>query len=605
MNRSTFCWLLGLACLLIFLGLEPLLSFALFGSDTGEYYWLTAHLIDAGHLAPAAPAYPGWGSAYPSFPGIFLLAAATSGAVGADPFAALVYTIPVVAALSVLPLFLVFRRLFHHDLVALLGAGLAGVSMPRLFVLGHPVPQALGDFFVVAALWMFVEGRTDRRWYVPLALTSAALIVTHHLSSYFLLVTTLGGLLLLELWRPGAWSHRFPTRELLFIGGFGVALMAYWFYYAPALIRALQSSLHANLSALAPVALVGISVAVLVVGVLIHIRRRRTTRWGGPVRWPSDPSTFRDMAMIVGGTVAGLLVLAVVPVPPTDWHVSLAEIAYFLPYFAPFVLAAGAFRLTSLGRLGSYSIAWLGALTASAAVAIGAGLVPGPASELSLILLPSRHMEFLAVPLAFLLAIGVGRWVARAGDRGGRRALVAGGCAVVLLLAANAAIAYPPQAEFDGFQEGLTFPDQALWLWAGVSLAPGTTVASDHRLSSMLFGFDGLRATWDNTPCLFLGSGLNATCGPGGSAIGCGPGPGPPMTAYAELRGSQTPTCPDRPIETVAVDGVMYSGVALNPNAPALPLSAAARQWFHGPPFVAIYEDGPQAVYWVDLDPAP
>ena len=82
--------------------------------------------------------------------------------------------------------------------------------MPRMFSLAHPAPLALGDLFVVAALWMFVEGRRDVRWYFPLALTGGALIVTHHLSTYFFLVSALGSLILLELAVPGRWSRRLP-----------------------------------------------------------------------------------------------------------------------------------------------------------------------------------------------------------------------------------------------------------------------------------------------------------------------------------------------------------------------------------------------------------
>ena len=70
--------LVGLALVLVFLALEPFLSYALFGSDTGEYYTLTASLLSTGHL-PHGAAYGGWGTSYPDFPGIYLLAGAGGG----------------------------------------------------------------------------------------------------------------------------------------------------------------------------------------------------------------------------------------------------------------------------------------------------------------------------------------------------------------------------------------------------------------------------------------------------------------------------------------------------------------------------------------------
>jgi len=82
MRLDTVLFLGGLALLLVFLALEPFLSYALFGSDTGEYYRLTVDLVSTGSI-PHGAAYAGWGSAYPDFPGIYLIAGAGAGALGA------------------------------------------------------------------------------------------------------------------------------------------------------------------------------------------------------------------------------------------------------------------------------------------------------------------------------------------------------------------------------------------------------------------------------------------------------------------------------------------------------------------------------------------
>jgi hypothetical protein len=570
-NRTAFVWLLATACVLVFLALEPLLSFSLFGSDTGEYYVLTATLVSTGHFAAQYPAYQGWGTGYPDFPGMFALTGAVSGALGTNVLSSLIYTVPILGALSVFPVFLLFRRLFQHDLVALLGAAFAGVAMPRMYILAHPAPQALGDLFVMAALWMFVEGRKDRRWYLPLALTSGALIVTHHLSSYFFLLGALGALFLLEMWRPGAWAHRFPARELGFSAAFTVLVLVYWFYYAP---EFLTTSLGLSyFQSIPPPAFVFAGVVVVaVVGFLIYLRRTRSAAHGGHVRFPTDRSALVEIVLIAGGTVAGLAVLLVLPLPPGNQHITAGELLYFAPYYLPLALAAGTRRLLSLSRIGSFAIAWLGVLALSVAVGFA---VP----QIGQVLIPSRHVEFVAIPLGLLLALGLGRWIARAQDRAGRPAVVAGACVAVLLLAANAAIIYPPQSDFGGFQEGLTFQDQALWLWGGIGLPAQAAVASDHRLSSMLFGFDGLAATWSMTPGLFIGTSW--------------------ANASAELHSSKAPT-QDRVIDAVAVDAVMHSGVALNPAYLAFPLSSNATAWLAAPPFVPLYESGQQVVYWVD-----
>src|SRR5580658_2781578 len=269
---SAVVLLAGLSLLLVFLALEPLLSYALFGSDSGEYYRLTTTLLASGHL-PTGGSYTGWGTAYPDFPGMFMVAGGASGALGISAYSALTILVPVVAVLSVLPLFLLFRRLYPNDTVALLGAAIASIAMPRLFSIAHPAPLAIGDFLCVAALWMFVESRLDRRWYVPLALTSGALILTHHLSSYFFVVSALGGLVLLELWRPGLWSRRFPTRELVFVAVFATTTFVYWFYgttsfVSKVILYSLPYPAYVGFAAFEAAALVGVVLA----GILVHWR---------------------------------------------------------------------------------------------------------------------------------------------------------------------------------------------------------------------------------------------------------------------------------------------------------------------------------------------
>ncbi|MFZ0892372.1 MAG: hypothetical protein WB778_07095 [Thermoplasmata archaeon] len=578
MSRATFLWLFSLAFFLVFLALQPLFSYALFGSDTGEYYRLTAVLLSTGHL-PHGGGYLGWGAAYPDFPGILLLSGAAAGAYGTDALTALIVVIPVVAVLSVFPLFLLFRRLFPQDTIALLAAAISSLAMPRLFSIAHPAPLSIGDFLVVAALWMLVEGRRDLRWYVPLSLTSAALIVTHHLSSYFFVVSALGGILLLELWRPGLWSRRYPRRELAFLAAFLTGLFLFWFYGTTTFVsKVIIPGVHTSTG----VGFAGFEAAglalIALVGGLIALRRQsgRTDRpW---VRLPTDRSVLRDAVLIAAAVFGGVLAVVFIPIPGTSQTTTVAAILFFAPILALSLFGAGSRRVLTPARMAPFSLTWLGALGFSALgwLIISTYLANANFSQ---IVPAARHVEYLFLPLGLLFAVGIGRLVARAGDRYGRRAIVVGAVAVVLLLGANAAIVYPPQNDFGGFQEGLTVQDAALWMWVGIDVPSHAAVASDHRLSSMIFGFDGNNATWDSTPALFTGSNWTA--------------------AAAELRGSPSPSV-IHPISYVAVDAVMYAGVALNPTGAAPPLSAAAIAWLSSAPFVLIYENAQQAIYLVD-----
>ncbi|MGI0055286.1 MAG: hypothetical protein ACREBZ_06200 [Thermoplasmata archaeon] len=577
--RPEILLLLGaLALVVVFLSLEPYLSFSLFGSDSGEYYALTSALVHTGHL-PTGGSYLGWGTAYPDFPGIFLLAGASSEAMGLSTFDGLTIVIPVVAALSFLPIFLLFRRIFPHDGIALLGAAFASVFMPRVFSIAHPAPLALGDFLCVAAIWMFVESRRDVRWYLPLSLTGTALIFTHHLSTFFFLLSALGALLLLELWRPGLWSRRFPTRELVFIAGMSTATLAYWFYGTSSFVSTvIAPGLGTNtLAGFAPLE-IAVVLAVVVAGVLISVRRRRfrpRSRWVGI---PSDRSLMRDLVLLFVLIFGGISIVLFVPLPGTGQLTTPAAILWFSPVFVVGILCSGSRRTPTISRLGPLSLTWVGALGIGAALTLLATYLASSTAIVEAIP-ASRFVEYLLIPIGLLAAIGIGRMIARVGRQRGHRAFTAACIGALVLVAANAAIVYPPQAYFGGFQEGYTVADSGLWMWTGIGVPANATIASDHRLSSAVFGFDGNPATWDSTPALFTGSNWSA--------------------AQAELVSSGAPHTPHA-IDYVIVDSVMYTGVALNPADAAQPLSAAAIAWFTQLPFVPVYENGPNVIYVVD-----
>jgi hypothetical protein len=572
-DRADLAWLGSALLLAVFVVLDPLLSYPIFGSDTGEYYRLTAALLTSGHL-PSASAYAGWGFAYSEFPGLFVMSAATAGATGASALAALQLVAPVLGALSIVPLFLLFRRLWPNDTVAILGAALATVFIPRMFSLAHPAPLALGDFLVVGGLWMFFEGRRDARWYVPLTIVAAALIVTHHLSSYFFAVSAVGLVIVTELAWPRRWSVRFPDRELVFVGAFLLCAFAFWF--SNQAFASIVSQKIGPVALTLPLVEGGTIAATVLAGLLVAWRRRGGERRRFRAKFPSDASVLRDALILLVGTYGGIAILLVHPLPGTTQQTTVLALLFFSPILVAIVFTSGTRRLLSMSRTGPIALTWVAAVGISAIVALAAGFET---------ISPERHAEYLVIPLGLIVAVGLGRLVGRIGDRCGRPAAIAAGLAVVLLLSANAAIANPPPAVFDGFQEGLTNGDAAVWMWTGVAVPAGDAVATDHRLSSMVFGFDGNPATWQSTPGLFVDSNWSLALG----ELECSPAPHSP---YVD------------PISLVIVDGTMRStGVALDPSTAALPMTAAAVAWFGAPPFVPVYENGGTTAYWVDLGP--
>src|SRR5438067_9683413 len=94
--RRAAPWLLAGAA---FLGLiaraYPALRYAVWGSDSGEYQFLTRQLLDTGRVLFD---YKGWGVAYPYFPGFFVVSGAVHAVLGVDAFYATQWTVPLLAA---------------------------------------------------------------------------------------------------------------------------------------------------------------------------------------------------------------------------------------------------------------------------------------------------------------------------------------------------------------------------------------------------------------------------------------------------------------------------------------------------------------------------
>ena len=56
--------------LAMFMRLFPLTQYAIWGSDTGEYFHITSQLTSDGYISTD---YDGWGFGYPYFPGMLYL----------------------------------------------------------------------------------------------------------------------------------------------------------------------------------------------------------------------------------------------------------------------------------------------------------------------------------------------------------------------------------------------------------------------------------------------------------------------------------------------------------------------------------------------------
>jgi hypothetical protein len=119
-------------------------------------------------------------------------------------------------------------------------------------------------------------------------------------------------------------------------------------------------------------------------------------------------------------------------------------------------------------------------------------------------------------------------------------------------------------------------------LWLRETASGKDLVATDHRMSSMVFGVAHFNATWDDAYDTLHG---NLT------------------EARAEMAGLDTPSG-HHSVSMVLLDPAIENGVALKQWETARPMSDAAKAKFSSPVFIKVYEASQVKDYFVDLSRA-
>lgn len=556
MRRSTSLALAAIVLSAAAIRLSPLLSALYWGSDFGEYFGILRTLVSTGRMPTQ---YLGWGTTYPYFPGMFFAQADIVHLGAVDMPTVLNLVVPILGALAVLPIFLVGTEVTRDRRIALFAAAFLAGAMPHAYPTSHAAPGTLGDLLAISTLLLFLRIGKDPRAAIPLALTTLALVATHHLSTYFLLLMVLGTIVLRGLVRPLEWSVA-RRRELAYAIFLLAATFAYWLGYATTFRENILVDVDVQpwwlLVAAFPVLLA------IVAGILL-VRRRLA--WRFRPRYPD----LRRSGMMYGLALAfllGLLGFAVLhAIPGTGIALPFATFVYFAPFVVLVAFSSAGRRFFDFLRDGIGPSAWFIGLAASAV--IGAVVA-------SRVLIPYRHIEYLVVPVAILAGMGFVRLLNLSGVAGSRKAAVVAVCGLLLVI--NFLAAIPPPSFVANWNEGTQPRSIAGTYWARNHITG--LVLADHRVSTILFGFAGVNATWDTTSTPFFAS------------------------DFAQARDGLANVLSPSGLSTVTyvwVDADEITGIQLRPTEPAQPMSTATLTMLSNSPFLKVFDTGYAQVYWV------
>ncbi|MCK4444073.1 MAG: hypothetical protein KAW09_05990, partial [Thermoplasmata archaeon] len=389
MRKSTGFALLGLFVMSLLLRILPLSGHLYWGADFGEYFFLTEDLLSNG--STTLPYY-GWGFTYPYFPGLMIL----NGVIGlTDVSLPLVVSLVAVflASFSIFPVFLIGRTLFHEDSASLIAAGVIAVSMPMVGIASHAIPGSIGDLLFVTGLLLFLKAQSNPKMYYLLYPMSIALVITHHLSTYFLIISLIAAVFLTELVSRKSDQRNLRLSIIYLIFLVSIAFL-YWIAYA----TPFRDVVLAKLLGAWWLVLGVFVLAFPVLWALVKIRRR--TVWQFRPKYPGLKSRFASLGV---GLVTVYVIMAMnvyVSVPgttitPSDW-----AFIYFTPLLVAFALGFPGRYFTDFLRKGLHITGWF--------IAIMTSLILATLFARE-ILIPYRHLQYMMPACALFIGLGISK----------------------------------------------------------------------------------------------------------------------------------------------------------------------------------------------------
>ena len=471
-------------------------NWRIWGSDSGEYLYLTRHLISNGEML--TDGYIGWGRAYPDFQGMQLLAGTLSLLTQIDYSNSLLWFIPLMSALAIPTLFMIGKKLVGFT-PALFGCAFYSVTFAVVFANSHAMPGGLAETLGFVLLYSWIKGlesddilRIDRikrnPWSWIVAISFLALLITHHFT-LLLIISGMVGVLIVEI---SAGNRKNAESGIMAIGILSLGISFYWLGYAKSFKKMLNESAFSSVSDSLPVN--GILVMIPLLSLIVLWAVKDYLRLPVIKENLTQKIFLQRILVAFAISFAGIILILWKGVPGTIAPLQAGEYQA-LPYLIVNVLwisLAVNIGLVNAQKNGWLVWGWIVPILALATV----GAISG-----SHLLIAYRHAPYLLAPLAIMSGVGF-RYLVIGFETTKRPAIAS---LFIVLFLGCAIGAYPPPAVMGGFQEGTNEAELDAILWTQFT-ERDALVVSDHRLSSLTFGLTETNASWENGDLVITGN---------------------------------------------------------------------------------------------------
>lgn len=390
------------------------------GSDFGIYFGLAKDFVKTGELYNP---YYGWGSSYNYFPVLYSVSGFAHWITGIDLLTVMTKITPLFGGLSVLVFYFLVYEILHNKKIAILSSLILAVLPFHVYQLSHAAPLTMGHFFMVLSLYFFVKYRKKAIYIYPLIFSTILLVMSHHLTTYFYLISIVF-IVFFENASKDKWSS-YLKKDIIYVVFTSVLVFSYWSLIATPVYDGFMNKgiklfgLELG-SVLTIILFYGLFFASLGISRLVRrfsnylIKAKSDSKKNGKKNFlfilyslnpfirkekPSVKSRIYIFFIALMSCILTLLYFIDRSLPWQGYSLNIEAIILITPFLLTLAFALTGFRYTSQRKNGFFIRGWTFALLLSLLYSLISN---------NRVLFPHRHFEYLMYPISILSVFGIG-----------------------------------------------------------------------------------------------------------------------------------------------------------------------------------------------------
>jgi hypothetical protein len=473
-------WLLIITFIGIIVRMLSSLFNAAWGVDFGIYYGLTNSFITTkDFISP----YTGWGNSYQYFPVLYTITGISHWISGIQTVSLMPKIAPIFGGLTVPILYFIGYEITQNKKVALLSAALLSVATFHVYQTSHAAPMTIGHFFMMVSLFFLIKALQDKRFFIPLSFSTGLLILSHHFTTYFYLISVTF-IIFANIFNNNCRKQNNTVAFFYLISASSVSF-GYWAFVAtPVFYNFIPSKMFLH-----PVYLISVFYLILGIGFFglsgIYHRNKTTEQ----VDIKNSSIHYKKIITYLLLLISASVLAAFYGIPGMTVKLTPLAVLFSIPMLLLVSFSFVGLKFLKNSGNGLIIIGWIfGIILSFAYSLINTGF------------LPDRHLEYLIVPLCLSAAVSIyvmyneshssniknivqPFFQSRVGFHSNRIAIIS---LISLMCVANMMAAYPSVEVLNIMDERVTDPciNSIEWMKGNLSTA---VVASDHRLSNLIW----------------------------------------------------------------------------------------------------------------------